>query len=52
MDLDWSTHILTILVVIMIAIQMIHLAFSIYSYFFLRNKQLTACKKGEFRGIK
>ena len=52
MELEWSNHILTILIIIIIAIQIIHLAFSIYSYFFLRNKQFVACAKGEYRGVK
>lgn len=52
MDIEWSNKILTILVIILIAVQIIHLAFSIYSYFYLRNKQLTPCAKGEYRGGK
>lgn len=52
MDIEWSNKILTILVIILIGVQIIHLALSIYSYFYLRNKQLTPCAKGEYRGGK
>ena len=52
MDIEWSNKVLTILVIILIAVQIIHLAFTIYSYFYLRNKQLTPCAKGEYRGGK
>lgn len=37
-------------IVFLIVVQFIHLMFSIYSYFFLRNKQFSPCKKGEYRG--
>ena len=52
MDIEWSNEVLTIIVIILIAVQIIHIAFSIYSYFFLRNKQFTPCNKGDYRGIK
>jgi hypothetical protein len=31
-------------------VEMVHLCFSVYGYFFLRNKQFAPCKKGEYRG--
>lgn len=49
MELSWDNHVLTILIIMLLAIQLIHIVFSIYSYFFLRNKQYAPCKKGEYR---
>ena len=51
MELAWSNHILTILVIILIVFQILLIIFSIYSYFYLRNKQITPCAKGEYRGV-
>ena len=51
MELSWDNHILTILVILLIGIQLIHIIFSIYSYFFLRNKQFAPCEKSQYRKI-
>ena len=50
MDVEWSNKVLTLLMIILIMVETIHLCFSIYSYFFLRDKQFAPCKKGEYRG--
>ena len=52
MDLEWNNKILTLVVILLVVIQLIHIIFSIYSYFYLRNKQFAPCAKGEYRGIK
>jgi hypothetical protein len=50
MDIEWTNKILTILIIVLIIVEILHLIFSVYSYYFLRNKQFSPCKKGEYRG--
>ena len=52
MDIEWSNNKLTILIIVLIVVEILHLIFSVYSYYFLRNKQFAPCKKGEYRGGK
>jgi hypothetical protein len=49
MDLVWDNKILTIFVIVIFILEIIHMMFTIYSYFYLRNKQFTPCKSGEYR---
>jgi hypothetical protein len=49
MEISWDNNILTILIILVLGAQLIHIIFSIYSYYYLRNKQFAACKKGEYR---
>ena len=49
MELSWENNILTILIILVIGVQIIHIIFRIYSYYFLRNKQFAPCQQGEYR---
>jgi len=51
MDIEWNNRVLTIIVIILVVFQLIISIFSIYSYFYLRNKQCSPCAKGEYRGV-
>jgi hypothetical protein len=49
MEISWDNNILTILIILVLGTQLIHIIFSIYSYYYLRNKQFAPCQKGEYR---
>lgn len=49
MEISWNNNILTILIILVLGVQLIHIIFSIYSYYYLRNKQFAPCSKGSYR---
>jgi len=49
MEISWDNNILTILIILVLGVQLIHIIFSIYSYYYLRNKQFAPCAKGSYR---
>jgi hypothetical protein len=50
-DIAMDNKVLTIFVLVTFILEILHLMFSIYSYFYLRNKQFTPCSVGEYRNV-